>query len=75
MRDLFEIANRIMFETGVPVPHYGKQTLYDGRTGEPFDRHVAVGYVHMLKLAHLVEDKAHARSTGPTAWSLSSRLA
>ncbi len=65
IRDLFEIANRVMFETGQPVPHYGKQTLYDGRTGEPFDRHVAVGYVHMLKLAHLVEDKAHARSTGP----------
>ena len=64
-RDLFEIANQIMFETGQPVPHYGKQTLFDGRTGEPFDRHVAVGYVHMLKLAHLVEDKAHARSTGP----------
>ena len=65
LRDLFEVANRVMFETGNPVPHYGKQTLYDGRTGEPFDRHVAVGYVHMLKLAHLVEDKAHARSTGP----------
>ena len=65
LRELFEIANRVMFETGIPVPHYGKQTLYDGRTGEPFDRHVAVGYVHMLKLAHLVEDKAHARSTGP----------
>ncbi len=64
-RELFEIANRVMFETGNPVPHYGKQTLYDGRTSEPFDRHVAVGYVHMLKLAHLVEDKAHARSTGP----------
>ena len=64
-RDLFEIANRVMFETKIPVPHYGKQTLYDGRTGEPFDRDVAVGYVHMLKLAHLVEDKAHARSTGP----------
>ena len=64
-RDLFEIADRVMFETGQPVPHYGKQTLYDGRTGEPFDRPVAVGYVHMLKLAHLVEDKAHARSTGP----------
>ena len=65
VRELLEIANRVMFETGNPVPHYGKQTLYDGRTGEPFDRHVAVGYVHMLKLAHLVEDKAHARSTGP----------
>ena len=64
-RDLFEIANQVMFETGRPVPHYGKQTLYDGRTGEAFDRPVAVGYVHMLKLAHLVEDKAHARSTGP----------
>ena len=64
-RELFEVANRVMFDTGNPVPHYGKQTLYDGRTGEPFDRHVAVGYVHMLKLAHLVEDKAHARSTGP----------
>ena len=64
-RELFTIADRVMFETGQPVPHYGKQTLYDGRTGEPFDRHVAVGYVHMLKLAHLVEDKAHARSTGP----------
>ncbi len=65
LRELFEIANRVMFETSVPVPQYGKHTLYDGRTGEPFDRHVAVGYVHMLKLAHLVEDKAHARSTGP----------
>ena len=64
-RELFEVANRVMFETKIPVPHYGKQTLYDGRTGEPFDRDVAVGYVHMLKLAHLVEDKAHARSTGP----------
>ena len=65
IRNLFEIADQVMFETGRPVPHYGKQTLYDGRTGEAFDRHVAVGYVHMLKLAHLVEDKAHARSTGP----------
>ncbi|MDE2636853.1 MAG: DNA-directed RNA polymerase subunit beta [Chloroflexota bacterium] len=64
-RELFAIADRVMFETNIPVPHYGKHTLYDGRTGEPFDRHVAVGYVHMLKLAHLVEDKAHARSTGP----------
>jgi DNA-directed RNA polymerase subunit beta len=63
--ELFELANRVMFETGEPVPHYGKHKLYDGRTGEPFDNHVAVGIVHMLKLAHLVEDKAHARSTGP----------
>jgi DNA-directed RNA polymerase subunit beta len=39
--------------------------LYDGRTGEPFDNPVTVGYVYMLKLAHLVDDKIHARSTGP----------
>jgi DNA-directed RNA polymerase subunit beta len=64
-RDLFRLAERVMFETGEPIPHYGKMTLYDGRTGEQFDRPVAVGYVHMLKLAHLVEDKVHARSTGP----------
>ncbi|MDL2280264.1 DNA-directed RNA polymerase subunit beta [Selenomonadales bacterium OttesenSCG-928-I06] len=43
----------------------GKTTLYDGRTGEPFDNPVTVGYVYMLKLAHLVDDKIHARSTGP----------
>lgn len=65
LRDLFEVANQVMFNTGEAVPQYGKQKLYDGRTGESFDRHVAVGLVHMLKLAHLVEDKAHARSTGP----------
>ncbi len=43
----------------------GKTVLYDGRTGEPFDNKVTVGYMHMLKLAHLVDDKIHARSTGP----------
>ncbi|MEG6586997.1 DNA-directed RNA polymerase subunit beta [Dendrosporobacter sp. 1207_IL3150] len=43
----------------------GKTALYDGRTGEPFDNHVTVGFVYMLKLAHLVDDKIHARSTGP----------
>ncbi|NLA27829.1 MAG: DNA-directed RNA polymerase subunit beta, partial [Firmicutes bacterium] len=43
----------------------GKVILYDGRTGEPFDNEVTVGYVYMLKLAHLVDDKIHARSTGP----------
>ncbi|MGB7338774.1 MAG: DNA-directed RNA polymerase subunit beta [Phototrophicaceae bacterium] len=65
IKTLYRIAERVMFETGQAVPHYGKQTLYDGRTGEPFDNSVAVGYMHILKLAHLVEDKAHARSTGP----------
>ena len=43
----------------------GKFTLYDGRTGEKFDNPVTVGYMHYLKLAHLVDDKIHARSTGP----------
>ena len=43
----------------------GKATLYDGRTGEAYDRPVTVGFVYILKLAHLVDDKIHARSTGP----------
>ncbi len=43
----------------------GKQTLYNGRTGEPYDDEIMTGYVYMLKLAHLVDDKIHARSTGP----------
>ncbi|MCT8976518.1 DNA-directed RNA polymerase subunit beta [Clostridium sp. CX1] len=43
----------------------GKTVLYDGRTGEPFDNPVTVGYMYILKLAHLVDDKIHARSTGP----------
>ncbi|MBT9258953.1 MAG: DNA-directed RNA polymerase subunit beta [Clostridiales bacterium] len=47
------------------LPEDGKQILYDGRTGEPFEQPVTVGYIHMLKLAHLVDDKIHARSTGP----------
>ncbi len=43
----------------------GKSVLYDGRTGTEFDQRVTVGYIYMLKLHHLVEDKIHARSTGP----------
>ncbi len=43
----------------------GQVTLFDGRTGEPFDRKVTVGYMYMLKLHHLVDDKIHARSIGP----------
>jgi DNA-directed RNA polymerase subunit beta len=43
----------------------GQTTLYDGRSGEPFERPVTVGYMYMLKLNHLVDDKMHARSTGP----------
>ncbi|MSQ41785.1 MAG: DNA-directed RNA polymerase subunit beta [Dehalococcoidia bacterium] len=51
--------------TNEAPPVFGKHTLYDGRTGEPFDQPVTVGYIYMMKLAHLVEDKVHARSTGP----------
>jgi DNA-directed RNA polymerase subunit beta len=47
------------------LPQSGQITLCDGRTGEPFDRPVTVGFMHMLKLHHLVDDKMHARSTGP----------
>ena len=47
------------------LDHSGQVTLYDGRTGEPFDRKVTVGYIYMLKLHHLVDDKIHARSIGP----------
>ncbi|MEE4377117.1 MAG: DNA-directed RNA polymerase subunit beta [Candidatus Competibacteraceae bacterium] len=47
------------------LPDSGQSRLYDGRTGEPFDRPVTVGYMYMLKLNHLVDDKMHARSTGP----------
>lgn len=47
------------------LPEDGKTVLYDGRTGEAFDRRICIGYIYMMKLAHLVDDKIHARSTGP----------
>jgi DNA-directed RNA polymerase subunit beta len=47
------------------LPENGKATLYDGYTGEPFDEAVTVGYIYIMKLSHLVEDKIHARSIGP----------
>ena len=47
------------------LPSTGQVTLFDGRTGEAFDRQVTIGYMHVLKLHHLVDDKMHARSTGP----------
>ncbi|MGM0476908.1 MAG: DNA-directed RNA polymerase subunit beta [Pseudomonadota bacterium] len=47
------------------LPEHGQTTLYDGRTGEAFDREVTVGYMYTLKLNHLVDDKMHARATGP----------
>ena len=63
--DLIEYVSHVMFHTGKSAPIYGKVWLHDGKTGDRFDRPVTVGYIHMLKLAHLVEDKVHARSTGP----------
>lgn len=54
---------RTMEEAG--LSRDGKTILYDGRTGEPFDREVTVGVMYMIKLAHMVDDKIHARSTGP----------
>jgi DNA-directed RNA polymerase subunit beta len=47
------------------IPQNGKVTLYDGRTGEKFDKDIAVGYMYILKLHHMVEDKIHMRSIGP----------
>jgi len=62
----FEIRIKDVAEqTNAAPPIWGKQTLYDGRSGEPFDQPVTVGYIYMLKLIHLVDDKIHARSTGP----------
>ena len=63
-RELREEALRLDREENLSAPIMGKQVLRDGRTGEPFDRPVTVGYKYMLKLIHMVEDKMHARSTG-----------
>ncbi|MEJ2737283.1 MAG: DNA-directed RNA polymerase subunit beta, partial [Anaerolineae bacterium] len=59
------VALRLSKHTGRPMPVTGKMKLYNGKTGEPFDQSVTVGVISMMKLAHLVEDKVHARSTGP----------
>ncbi|MYC07359.1 MAG: DNA-directed RNA polymerase subunit beta [Chloroflexi bacterium] len=63
--DMKEEALRLNREEQRAAPTLGKSILYDGRTGEPFDQPIAVGYIYMMKLIHLVEDKIHARSTGP----------
>jgi DNA-directed RNA polymerase subunit beta len=60
-----QVAIQVTRKSGIPLPTTGKMTLYDGKTGDPYDRPVTVGLINMLKLAHLVEDKVHARSTGP----------
>jgi DNA-directed RNA polymerase subunit beta len=62
---LVEKAQNTMVETGHPLPTLGKQLIRDGKTGSQFDQAVTVGVMTMLKLHHLVEDKVHARSTGP----------
>ncbi|MCB0088046.1 MAG: DNA-directed RNA polymerase subunit beta, partial [Caldilineaceae bacterium] len=63
--ELLEMAQNISNLTGWPLPTTGKQRIYNGKTGEPYDSPVTIGIVQMLKLHHLVEDKVHARSTGP----------
>jgi DNA-directed RNA polymerase subunit beta len=63
--ELDVVALKVSRENNIPFPTTGKVTLYNGKTGEPYDKSVTVGLIHMLKLAHLVEDKVHARSTGP----------
>ena len=62
---LRERAIQVSLETSDPLPTLGKMKLMDGKSGEPYDHPVTVGYLHIMKLAHLVEDKVHARSTGP----------
>ncbi|CAN5810380.1 DNA-directed RNA polymerase subunit beta [soil metagenome] len=62
---LDEAATALSEEIGWPLPTTGKQKLYDGKTGEAYNSAVTIGIVQMLKLHHLVEDKVHARSTGP----------
>jgi DNA-directed RNA polymerase subunit beta len=57
-----QLADR---ELDVEMPYGGKIQLFDGRTGEPFEQKTTVGYIYMLKLHHLVDDKIHARATGP----------
>jgi len=59
------MAMKVSRQSNIPAPTTGKVTLYDGHSGTPYDRSVTVGIIHMLKLHHLVEDKVHARSTGP----------
>ncbi len=63
--DIKEEVLRLNREEQISAPTLGKSILYDGRTGEKFDQPISVGYIYMLKLIHLVEDKIHARSTGP----------
>ena len=62
---LWERARKTMLETSLPIPVLGKQRMRDGKSGKPYDQPVTVGIMSIMKLHHLVEDKVHARSTGP----------
>jgi DNA-directed RNA polymerase subunit beta len=64
-QQLEQAVERIKTERHLPPPITGKVVLRDGQTGQPFDQLVTVGSIYMMKLSHLVEDKVHARSTGP----------
>ncbi len=63
--NLEELAERVYSAERLTPPTFGKTILFDGQTGEPFDQPITVGNIYMMKLIHLVEDKVHARSTGP----------
>ncbi|MFH1638940.1 MAG: DNA-directed RNA polymerase subunit beta [Chloroflexota bacterium] len=63
--ELTKVVEKVSAEKRQPAPIIGKVILRDGHTGEPFDQPVTVGQIYMMKLNHLVEDKVHARSTGP----------
>jgi DNA-directed RNA polymerase subunit beta len=65
IREELKGARHMVYGQEQALPQDGKVELRDGRTGEKFDRDITVGYIYMLKLHHLVEDKIHARSTGP----------
>jgi len=64
-QQLEQVVEKVKTERNLPPPIMGKVILRDGRTGQPFDQPVTVGSIYMMKLIHLVEDKVHARSTGP----------
>ena len=65
LKNVERYGNKAMVETVPEVSRSGKTVLFDGRTGEPFTEPITVGEIYILKLLHLVDDKIHARSTGP----------
>ena len=64
-QELEQVVSKVSTERNLPPPVIGKVILRDGRSGEPFDQAITVGSSYIMKLSHLVEDKVHARSTGP----------